>query len=203
MDNFNYDSLDVRRTYLWIACFKEQVVSNIICLKFDSFPAIDITIFKISFLASTMLPLVEGSPKDEITELEDGEVRNLIQGYNFEHPLLQIGQNQEVFYPFAGYCRIGLEQNGFIQGDGHLDSHAVFNPEKFKKINEIGRWQFAMGSRGCVGETLAIETLTWDALCMAYLLKKFPGMKIIGETKTKFGLFMGKEFTVRNLAQVA
>ena len=141
----------------------------------------------------------DGSEKltGESIELSDAEVRELVEKYHLEHPLLTIKQKQEVFYPLAGYCRIGLKDNGFIKEDGGLDSRAVFNPDNFSEIDKIGRWQFAVGSRGCIGEPLALETLTWDALCMAYLLKQFPGMKIAGKAKTKFGIFMGREFKVR------
>ncbi|MBI3590637.1 MAG: hypothetical protein HY094_04575 [Candidatus Melainabacteria bacterium] len=132
-------------------------------------------------------------------ELSDTELRQLIEKYCFEHPLLSIRQNQEVFYPLAGYCRKGLEENGFIKEDGNLNSEAVFDPKNFDKITAIGKWQFATGVRGCIGETFALEALTWDTLCMAYLLKKFPEMKIVGKTKTNFGIFMGREFKVKDL----
>lgn len=55
-----------------------------------------------------------------------------------------------------------------------------------------------MGARGCLGGRLAIETLTWDALCMAHLLKEFPKMRIVGKPKINFNVFMGKEFNVVN-----
>ena len=135
--------------------------------------------------------------KEEITELKDYELKQLIQKYKLEHPLLAIGQNKEVIYPLGGYCREGLRRGEFLRNN-RLNSNEVFNPEKLKEITDIGSWQFGMGTRGCLGGRLAVETLTWDALCMAYLLKNFPGMKISGETKINFNIFLGKEFNVIN-----
>ena len=85
-----------------------------------------------------------------------------------------------------------------MKEDGCIDSKAVFDPDKFNQLYEISKWQFSMGVRGCIGEPLSMETLTWDALCMAYLLKKFPGMRIAGQPKSNLNIFVGKEFKVRD-----
>ena len=136
--------------------------------------------------------------KTETIELTDKEVEKLKKENKLDHPLLKIGQKKEGIYPLGGYCRIALEEkeNSFINPDGQLNCDAVFNPNNFEKITKIGSWQFGTGFRGCMGEPLAMETLTWDALCMAYLLKQFPNMKITGTVRTTCNIFIGKEFEV-------
>lgn len=135
--------------------------------------------------------------KEEVTELKEPELRQLIKKHNLSHPLLKIPQNTESGFPLGAYCREGLKRNGFLLEDGSLNSKEVFNPLKSDAITKVGKWQFGTGIRGCVGETFSVETLKWEALCMAYLLKKFPNMKIVGEAKQDFNIFSGKHFTVK------
>ncbi len=135
--------------------------------------------------------------EEEITELTNRELKKLIKNHNLAHPLFNIPQNIEAVFPLGAYCREGLKRNGLLLEDGSLNSKEVFNPAKFETLNKVGKWQFGTGIRGCVGETFSVETLKWEALCMAYLLKKFPSTRTVEEPKAVFNIFSGKTFTVK------
>ncbi len=135
--------------------------------------------------------------EEKAVELTDDELKQLIKKDNLRHPLFEIPQNTEAAFPLGAYCREGLRRNGLLLEDGSLNSKEVFNPDKYEAVSKVGGWPFGTGVRGCIGETFSVETLKWEALCMAYLFKKFPGMRISGESKSDFNLFSGERFMVQ------